>query len=258
MFITLFGAFFHAIGLFRLSVRFIVSAHACGRLLILNDRPSAGAVPTFGDRPMIAPTTSLTIPLSEPARHQLGEMLPALRRQIALQARSVLRHQREEFEANALGLACEMFQRLVHRGRAELAYSTPLATYACRPARAGRQCGGSLNVCDVTSRHCQKRNGVRGRSLNRIDPQSGRWQELIVEDRQASPADVAATRIDFQAWLETLSPQKRQIAEALASGESTQILARDFQLSAGRISQVRRELHTAWEELQQQTVPVVA
>ena len=207
---------------------------------------------------MLAPTKSLTIPLSEVARHQFFQMLPALRRQIAFQARSVLRHEREDFEANALGLACEMFQRLVQRDRAEQAYPAPLATYACRQARDGRQCGGSLNVRDLTSRHCQKRHGVRGRSLHHLDPQSGRWQELVVEDRQASPAEVATIRIDFQAWLETLSQQKREIAEALASGESTQNVARDFQLSAGRISQVRRELHTAWEELQQQTVPVVA
>ena len=204
---------------------------------------------------MIAPTTSASAALSEDARHQLFQMLPALRRQIAFQARSVLRHQREEFEANALGLACEMFQRLVQRDRAELAYPAPLATYACRQARDGRQCGGSLNVRDLTSRHCQKRNGVRCRPLHRIDPQSGRWQELVVEDRQASPAEVAATRIDFRAWLATLSNRQRQIAEALAGGESTQEVARQFQLTSGRISQLRRELRDTWNVFQGQVVP---
>ena len=79
-----------------------------------------------------------------------------------------------------------------------------------------------------------------------------------MEDRQASPAEVAMTRIDFRDWLQRLSHQKRRIAELLASGETTQSVARQFKLSAGRISQLRRELQTSWEELQEQTVPVAA
>ena len=207
---------------------------------------------------MIAPTTSAPAALSEDARHQLFQMLPALRRQIVFQARSVPRYEREEFEANSLGLACEMFQRLVQRGHAAVAYAAPLANYGCRQTRAGRQCGTSLNVRDVTSRHCQNRTGVRCHSMHRSDPESGRWQELVVEDRQASPAEVAMTRIDFRDWLQTLSHQKRRIAELLASGETTQSVARQFKLSAGRISQLRRELQTSWEEFQGQTVPVAA
>ena len=206
---------------------------------------------------MIAPTTSASAALSEDARQQLFQMLPALRRQIAFQARSVLRQEREEFEANALGLACEMFQRLIQRGRAELAYPVPLASYACRQVRAGRQCGTSLNVRDISSPYCQNRKGVRGQSLHHLDPDSGQWQELVVEDRQASPADVAAIRIDFQAWLKTLTCKNRQVAEALASGESTQAVAKQVGISGARVSQLRRELKSAWEEFQGQVVPML-
>ena len=60
------------------------------------------------------------------------------------------------------------------------------------------------------------------------------------------PADVAAFRIDFPEWLRSLSRRNRQIALKLATGETTDAVAKLFQLSAARISQVRGELHAAW------------
>jgi hypothetical protein len=76
------------------------------------------------------------------------------------------------------------------------------------------------------------------------------WQELLVEDRRATPAEIAVTRIDFRAWLESLSGHDRRVAEVLASGESTQLTAKRFGVSTGRISQLRRKLHMAWRAFQ--------
>jgi len=207
---------------------------------------------------MLPSTASPSPALSAAHRDQFSQMIPALRRQIAVQSRLVPRSQREEFQANALALACVMFWRLVQRERGDLASPTPLATYACRQTREGRMCGTSANVRDLTSRYCQHKTGVRGHSLQQRDPETGDWQELVVEDRQASPADVAATRIDFREWLATLSPKQREIAEWLAQGETTQAVARRFRVSAGRISQLRRELQASWEAFQEPRRPNIA
>jgi hypothetical protein len=86
---------------------------------------------------MITSNVSASPSLSEENRRQFTQMLPAIRRQIAIQSRLVPRSQREEFQANALGLACEMFLRLIQRDRAELA--TPCRwppTPAGKPVRA--------------------------------------------------------------------------------------------------------------------------
>lgn len=80
--------------------------------------------------------------------------------------------------------------------------------------------------------------------------QTGSWQEIAVEDRGASPADTAAFRIDFAEWLESMPRRLQDIAETLARGESTQQVARQFSLSAGRISQLRSELRRSWEAFQ--------
>jgi DNA-binding NarL/FixJ family response regulator len=57
-------------------------------------------------------------------------------------------------------------------------------------------------------------------------------------------------RLDFGDWLATLPTQKRQVAEFLANGESTRDAAEQFGLTAGRISQIRKELEQSWNTFQ--------
>jgi FixJ family two-component response regulator len=53
--------------------------------------------------------------------------------------------------------------------------------------------------------------------------------------------------LDFADWLKTLSKRDRRLAEALALGETTASAAHMFRISAGRVSQLRRELCANWE-----------
>ncbi|REJ74268.1 MAG: hypothetical protein DWQ45_13245 [Planctomycetota bacterium] len=181
-------------------------------------------------------------------------MLPVIERGISHRLRHLNGQAREELTADAVALAYEMFVALVRRGKADLAYATPLATYACRQALAGRHLGSSLNVRDVTSHYCQSRKGVRVQRLDRFDRDEDTWREILIEDRTANPADIAAVRIDFQDWLASLSRRKRRIAETLAAGERTSKAARLFRVSAGRISQLRQELCDSWAEFQGEPV----
>jgi hypothetical protein len=43
----------------------------------------------------------------------------------------------------------------------------------------------------------------------------------LILDHTCTPADLAASRIDFPAWLDTLRPRDRKIAMKLAVGETT-------------------------------------
>jgi DNA-binding NarL/FixJ family response regulator len=70
---------------------------------------------------------------------------------------------------------------------------------------------------------------------------------VLVEDKTATPADIAACRIDFAAWLLTLTNSQRRAANLLATGETTTVVAKKVGLTAGRVSQMRRELMRAWE-----------
>jgi hypothetical protein len=90
------------------------------------------------------------------------------------------------------------------------------------------------------------RKGISVRQLNYYDPQEEAWKEIHAEDRTATPADLADSRIDFPAWLETLGSRNRKIALSLAAGETTKAVARRFQISPSRVSELRRELQDDW------------
>jgi hypothetical protein len=68
----------------------------------------------------------------------------------------------------------------------------------------------------------------------------------LVEDNRVSPADVAAFRLDFQAWLGQPPDRKRRIAEQLAGAHSTGELARELGVTPAVISQTRGWLARSW------------
>jgi hypothetical protein len=70
----------------------------------------------------------------------------------------------------------------------------------------------------------------------------------LAENKRTTPADLAAFKIDFGAWLPSLPGRTRRMAEDLAMGERTGDVARKHGVSPSRVSQLRRELQRSWEE----------
>lgn len=142
------------------------------------------------------------------------------------------------------------FVALVRRGKAELAYATPLANYAIRQVMAGRRVGSEANAGDVLSAQLAKSGRIVVERLDSFDEVEGTWRAALVEDRRATPADMAIARVDVAAWLRSLSRRNRQIAQVLAMGETTGNVARQFNLSPSRVSQLRRHLEASWGQFQ--------
>ena len=173
-------------------------------------------------------------------------MLPAILRHARIASRDLDADAREEFVQAVVANTLAAFVRLVELGKADVAYAKPLASYAVAQIREGRQTGTRSNVRDVSSGYCQAKKGVAMKRLDHFDRQEDGWLEVLIEDRHAGPAETAASRIDFPAWLKTLSKRDRKIAWKLALGETTRQAGRLFGVSDGRISQLRRELERSW------------
>jgi DNA-binding NarL/FixJ family response regulator len=180
-------------------------------------------------------------------------MLPAIRRHARIALRYLDHEARDEAVQEVIAGTLAAYVRLVDAGRADLAYPTPLATFAVRQFRAGRRMGTKSNVHDVTSPYAQAAKGIRVGRLDHYDVEDDAWREILIEDRRAGPAQTAAARLDFAQWLTGLPARQRQIAEVLATGQSTKQAARQFRVSAGRVSQIRRELKASWERFQGET-----
>ena len=177
-------------------------------------------------------------------------LLPSIRTQARLAFRKEKPELREELIAEVIANCFVAFARLIDRGLDEVIYATPLTNFAIKQVRSGRKVGGSLNVNDVSSRYSQQTKGFVVEELDHFDQQNEEWKEILIEDRHAGPAETAASRIDFGQWLRSLPKRTRRVAETLASGETTTKAARKHGVSAGRISQMRRELMDNWQAFQ--------
>jgi len=185
-------------------------------------------------------------------------MLPAIVRHASIAFTDLPYQTRKELVQEAVANCLVAYVRLVELGKEDIAYPSVLAMYAVRQIREGRRVGAKLNVRDVSSTYCQLAKGVQLKRLDHLDHDSAEWMELVVEDGQATPADIAATRIDFAAWLDSLPRRERRIAEELATGETTSAAAKKFRVSAGRISQLRRRLKRSWDAFQHGSRPELA
>jgi DNA-binding NarL/FixJ family response regulator len=187
----------------------------------------------------------------------LAHILPVVENLARRRFRSLPKGEQEEATAEAVAGALISFVRLVRRGRDPREFASRLAQIALLRVLAGRLAGSPDRSQDVLSRLARQQRGFTVRSLEvgeRLEGDSDQaphdWRDLVLEDHRSTPAEIAITRLDFTAWLGRMNQRRRQIAERLAAGYRTEEVARQFRLSPGRISQLRREFEASWEEFQ--------
>ena len=168
------------------------------------------------------------------------------------------RQDREEAVAETTAAAWSAWAGLLRRGKDPLAVGiTGIARNAIRYVRNGRRVGNTScgpGAMDVF-RKAQKARDFKVVSLDSNDqfiPGSlvGTWKEWLACDNRVGPADEAAFRVDFAAWLTGLPGRKRQIAELLAEGHEGVVVAHLVGIAQSRVSQLRGELAESWELFQ--------
>ena len=169
-------------------------------------------------------------------------------------------HRQDDAVQETLALAWRWFVRLVERGKDPLTFPTVLAAYAARAVRCGRRLCGQGSGKDVLSPLARQRHGfaveglpssVRAAHDERYGVAGGQrrqdaWEERLRDNTQTPVPDQVCFRLDFPAWLLTLSDRNRLIVDDLMAGEGTGDVARKSGLSPGRISQLRRQFEDGW------------
>jgi hypothetical protein len=162
--------------------------------------------------------------------------------------------------AEMIALTWRWFLRLTERGKDPLSFVSQIAIYAAKHVRSGRRVCGQEKSKDVISPSAQQRHGFRLESLPssiatphqtlygtvRGQHHQDIFEERLRDNTQTPVPDQVAFRLDFPAWLETLTPRERRLVWEMANNERTLDLSQRFELTPGRISQMRRELHTDW------------
>ena len=163
-------------------------------------------------------------------------------------------HDREDAVAETVAVAWAWFVQLARRGRDAATFPSALASYASRHVKSGRRLCGAGHARDVMSPTARRRLGFSVEQLPQVSsPGQPAWEEALIDNTQSPVLDQVAFRVDFPDWLDTLGTRDRRITEAMASGHRTLDLARDFDVSPGRVSQLRRDLHRSWHRFHAKT-----
>lgn len=82
----------------------------------------------------------------------------------------------------------------------------------CATCGAGDNVAARQNSRDVMSPCAQLSRKLHVTSLYQ-NSADGEWKEVLVEDRSATPADLAASRLDFGDWLSRLPHRQPPAAD---------------------------------------------
>jgi hypothetical protein len=203
----------------------------------------------------------LSTPIAELHREFLA-MLPQILNVACFGFRDLkCQEKRADAIAEVVGLCWKWFRRLDELNRKDKAYATALAGYAVKQVRSGRGVVGQPKAKDAMNAHAQHRFGFKVERLPTTTshhyadaystPTGQSHMDAFEEQLQhnlVTPVDEqVAFRIDWPAWLETLSDRDRSLIKDMGHGERTLDLATKHQLSPARISQKRREFHDDWQ-----------
>jgi hypothetical protein len=137
-----------------------------------------------------------------PAWHEVFlKMAPVIERSAKIAFRHLRAEARTEAVQDVLCNACSALARLAELNKLDLAYPYVLARYAIAQVNDGRKVGCRLNVRDVCSPYGQRRKRLTVERLDYYDRDEEAWREVLVPDRTCTPAELAASRIDFPSWL---------------------------------------------------------
>jgi hypothetical protein len=183
---------------------------------------------------------------------------------IELHGHIYFRHLRPHRKADAIqemrAIAWLWYVRMINRGRDPQDFVATFVTLLARSVNSGRRLAGMLKAKDVMNPATQKRHGFRVEPLPSTTRtfhdhlySSPRGQKLRDEfeerlcDNTVTPVlDQVQFRLDFPAWLETLTPRERRMIRAMIRNERTLDLGKEFEVSPSRISQMRREFRAGW------------
>jgi hypothetical protein len=209
---------------------------------------------------MIVSDTSLTSSGCASLHASFLAILPRIERHGRIYFRHLSPHRRADAVQEMRALGWKWLLQLHEHGKDPACFLKAFTTYLARAVNSGRRLAGRAKAKDVLNPHAQRRHGFQVEHLPTFlrsshehlysSPLGQELQDALEErlcDNTITPVvDQVMFRLDFIAWLRTLTPRERRIVRAMMRNERTTDLSKKFEVSAGRISQMRRELQVSW------------
>jgi hypothetical protein len=92
--------------------------------------------------------------------------------------------------------------------------------------------------------------GVNGPKQPPSPPVAGEWREWLAPTPGADPAELAALRLDLEAWIASLPDPTRRLADLTLAYHDDRELARYLGITRPKVGQLRREPMASWSRFQ--------
>jgi hypothetical protein len=156
-------------------------------------------------------------------------------------------HKRDEAVAEMVALAWKWFRSLAARGKDATEFPMALARFAAQAVHNGRRLCGQERTNDALSPRAQQEHNFTVVSLPDTSSLNGNVFDDALQDNTQTPVDEqVAFRLDFPVWRLSRSDRDRRVIDDLMVGERTMDVAGRHGLTAGRISQLRRDFQEDW------------
>ena len=170
-------------------------------------------------------------------------------------------HRKADAVQEMRALAWKWLLAIQKQGKDPNEFMMSFTTFLARAVNSGRRLAGMAKSKDVMNPIAQRCCGFKVESLPSFTRtsfdhlySSPKGQELYdyfeerLCDNTITPVpDQVQFRIDFPAWLQTLTGRERRMIRGMARNERTLDLSKQFDLSPARISQLRREFQIDWK-----------
>lgn len=156
---------------------------------------------------------------------------------------------KEDCIAEMTGLAWKWHVRLAEKGKDATEFIGAIVTFAAKAVNCGRKVAGQEPAKDAMSPRAQK---LKGFCVNRLPDfetySSNPLSDALVDNTVTPPPEQVCFRLDFPAFLKSLSKRDRRVLKDLMKGHGTGEVARKYGMSAARVSQLRAQFHRLWNE----------
>jgi DNA-directed RNA polymerase specialized sigma24 family protein len=143
-----------------------------------------------------------------------------------------------------VGFALELYRSLVQRDKP--VFYSPIMKFAIKRYKEGRRFAGS-NTTDILSEQTQRLGRSDTCQLSLFDGEPGH-RGFCFHQQQPDVAEAVQWKIDYEAWLQRLSPRDQKIALDLSYGYTTGEVAAKYGVSDGLISQYRKRYADSWND----------
>jgi hypothetical protein len=185
------------------------------------------------------------------ARAAFTEALPKIRALAHTCHRRLYGDLHDEAVAETEAFAWKAFRDLTARGRDPVPLAGRIIKFAAGWVKAGDRFAGKLPVRDALSPESQRRHGYLVTALPQGDDDEVAAEvRVALAQRGPTPAEEAAARLDYEAWLAVLDPRSRAVAEGLAEGLNPTEIGARFGLSRRRIYQIAAGLKPSYDQFQ--------